>query len=81
MKVRVRLFAAARQLVGTDAVAVELPEHATVAELRRAMSAEWPGLEALLPQSLLAIDAEYVDNATVLQEGVEVACIPPVSGG
>jgi molybdopterin converting factor subunit 1 len=81
MIVRVRLFAAARQLAGADQVTVELANGATVGDLRRALTDQYPTLARLLPQTLFAIDTEYVADAAVVAPEAEIACIPPVSGG
>lgn len=81
MIVRVKLFAAARQAVGAEQAEVELPEQATVAQLREALADRHPDLERLLRHALFAVNAEYAQDATCLQATDEVACIPPVSGG
>jgi molybdopterin converting factor small subunit len=81
MNVRVRLFAAARQALGRDAVELDLPPGTTIADLRGRLADEFPQLSALAPHMLFAIDAEYAGDATPIPAGVEVACIPPVSGG
>jgi sulfur-carrier protein len=81
MTIRVRLFAAARQLAGRESLSVEVPGGATVAELRQAMARLCPELATLLPHVVFAVDAEYAGDADRVAEGCEVACIPPVSGG
>jgi molybdopterin converting factor small subunit len=81
VNVRVRLFAVARQAAGRDAVEVELPEGATIAELRDRLAIEIPPLTGLLRHMTFAIDAQYVPLGAVLHPGADVACIPPVSGG
>ena len=81
MKVRVRLFAAARQAAGRDVVELELPAQATVAELRRRLSQELPALSAATGAALFAINAEYASETRAIPADAEVACIPPVSGG
>ncbi|MBX3411981.1 MAG: MoaD/ThiS family protein [Pirellulales bacterium] len=81
MIVRVRMFAAARQLVGAEQVEVELTEGATVADLRQALGENYPAVASLLPQSLFAIDAEYVRDDTIVAPTAEIVVIPPVSGG
>jgi len=75
------MFAVARQLAGTDTVAVDLPPDATVADLRIALASEYPGLDDLGPLAVFAINAEYADDETRIPDNAEVACIPPVSGG
>ena len=81
MKTIIKLFAGARELVGKHEVAVELPEDSTVGQLREQLKAEYPALGQLLPHSMFALDATYATDETPLQPDVEIACIPPVSGG
>ena len=81
MKVEVRLFAAARELAGKPAVEAELPDDATVADLRRWLAEAFPDLEPLLRSAAFALDAEYAVDDAPLSDGAEIACIPPVSGG
>lgn len=81
MKVAVKLFAAARELAGREEVELELPAAASAAEVRAALAEQCAALAPLVARSLLAVNAEYVDDATVIQRGDELALIPPVSGG
>jgi sulfur-carrier protein len=81
MNVRVRLFAAARQIVGRETVEVALPPGGTVAQLRRSLAREYPQLAGLIESSLLALDAEYAPETSEIRPGCQIACIPPVSGG
>ena len=81
MKVPVRLFAAAGQLAGCDLVELELPEQATVGQLRDKLASIVPSLSELVPRMMFAVDAEYVSDTTPIRVGAEVAAIPPVSGG
>ena len=81
MKVPVRLFAVARQLAGQDRVTLELPEGATLAQLRARLAEEVPELAGLLDRIAMAVGTEYADDGTTIPPDTEVACIPPVSGG
>jgi molybdopterin converting factor small subunit len=81
MKVRVKLFAAAKELAARDAFKVEVAEHATIADLRQALINAIPALSKIVPHSLWAIGTEYVSSHTVVTENSDVAMIPPVSGG
>jgi molybdopterin synthase catalytic subunit len=80
--VRVRLFAILRERAGSEAVEVELPERATVSDALAAL-AERPGLDELLSRLpvRMAVNREYADEGTRLDQGDELALIPPVSGG
>ena len=81
MKVTVRLFARARDLAGTDAIAVELPEGATVGDLRQQLADRCPNLSSLLGRSALAVNDEFADDTLGLPLRADIALLPPVSGG
>lgn len=81
MNVTVRLFARARDLVGADSVPVELPESATIDDLRRQLVQEYAALESLSPHLLFSVGTDYVTEKTPISEGDELAAFPPVSGG
>ncbi|MCL4201710.1 MAG: MoaD/ThiS family protein [Pirellulaceae bacterium] len=81
MKIQLKLFAAARQAVDRETVQIELPDTATVADLRAAIARQFPALDATARHSLFAVNNQYADDATALPPDAEVACIPPVSGG
>ncbi len=81
MKVHVRLFALAKQRAGRSEVVVELPEPATVADLKRSLVEALPELAPLASSLLIAVDSEYAGDDQVVGPGSEVAVIPPVSGG
>lgn len=81
MRLSIKCFALARQIVGAEAVDLELPENSTVAELKKRMAAEYPEMERVLASSMIAVNGEYVSEQYVLSAGEELACIPPVSGG
>jgi molybdopterin converting factor small subunit len=81
VRVKVRLFALARQRAGRAEVTVDVAEPATVGRLKEAL-ATVPELAPLVPQMLIAIDADYAgDEERPIPPGAEVAAIPPVSGG
>jgi len=81
VKVRVQLFAVARQAAGQEAVELELPDGATVAALRERLAAQVPQCSAMLSRMMIAINAEYAADSAVVPPEADVACIPPVSGG
>jgi molybdopterin converting factor small subunit len=81
MIVRVRLFARARELASRDFLDLEIPPGSTVADLRGRLAAHCPSLRSLLERSALGVDCEFASDSQVLQEGAEIALLPPVSGG
>jgi molybdopterin converting factor small subunit len=81
VKVRIRLFAVARQLAGAEIVSLDVPAGCAIREVRRQLATEIPQLAPVLSHVLFAIGSDYVNDDTVLPAETEVACIPPVSGG
>ena len=81
MNVRVRLFAVARQAAGRDAVELDLPEGASIGDLRRQLGVEIPQLSGLVARMMFAVGTEYADDGAIIPPDADVACIPPVSGG
>ena len=81
MKVRVKLFAVARQRAGRDSVEVELPVAATVRQLRGALVEQFPLLADVIPHVRFAVNSEYAADASAIPAAADVALIPPVSGG
>jgi molybdopterin synthase catalytic subunit len=72
----VRLFAGLRERAGTGERALEMPPGARVADVWDAL-----GLGEQPPGLLYALNREYAAGERVLEEGDEIALIPPVSGG
>lgn len=81
MRVRVRLFAIQRELAGTREVSLDLPERATVADAWEALVARHPALAPGRDFVRFARNGTYADATTTIEDGDEVAMIPPVSGG
>lgn len=81
MKIRLRLFALAKQQAGCDTWELELPEPATVADVRAAFEASFPTWSALDKHIRFAVNAKFASDDTPIQPHDDVACIPPVSGG
>lgn len=79
--VSVRLFAGLHQLIGEREIEMQLPDGATIEQLRTTLGEQYPVVVALLPTLVCAIDEEYVEPSQVLHDGDHVALIPPVSGG
>jgi len=81
MKIDVQLFAAARELVGKSPVSVELPDGATVADLRSQLVEKTPNLKSLAAILFVAVNNQYAGDSQVLTVNDSIACFPPVSGG
>lgn len=79
MRVRVLLFARFREQAGTGELELELPQGSTVGAAKQALEARFPGLE--LSGGLAAVNQRLTSAHHPLQEGDELAFLPPVSGG
>ena len=79
MEIRVKLFAAARELVDTGSITKECPSGATVQDVAEMLFETYPGLSKMKLQ--FAVNAVYAKPETALQDGDQVAFIPPVGGG
>jgi molybdopterin converting factor subunit 1 len=77
--VHVRLFASYREAAGTNRLDAPLPRHARVADLLAQLAPQLPALSRA--PGLVAVNHTYVSAETELNDGDEVALIPPVSGG
>ena len=81
MQVTVKFFATYRELAGTRETKVRLSDRATVRDLLDSVYAKHPQLKGHGDAMLLAVNHEFADPAATLQDGDEVALMPPVSGG
>jgi molybdopterin converting factor subunit 1 len=81
VRIRVRLFAIQRELAGTREVGLDLADGATVADAWAALVAQHPALAPGRDFVRFARNGTYADASTTIEDGDEVAMIPPVSGG
>ena len=82
MVVSVRLFAMLREAARRDELDVELADGATAGDLVDAVAREADLGAVVRPgRVVVAVNREYVRAGHPLQDGDEVALIPPVSGG
>jgi molybdopterin converting factor subunit 1 len=80
MKVRLLLFAQYRDLAGHEELEIELPANATAADLVNRLR-EDPKLRALPARPAVAVNRTYASLHERLNDGDEVALLPPVAGG
>jgi molybdopterin converting factor subunit 1 len=80
-KIRILFFATLKDRAGRGQVELELPDGATVTDLRAQLSALYPAVGPLLNHALVAVNQGYAFNDDRIPENAEVALFPPVSGG
>ncbi|OFW05602.1 MAG: molybdopterin converting factor subunit 1 [Acidobacteria bacterium RIFCSPLOWO2_02_FULL_67_36] len=81
MLVTIHLFARLREIAGAGDLRRELPAGATARSAWDALATEHPDLAAYGQAVSVAVNEEYAPLSTPLQDGDEVAFLPPVSGG
>jgi molybdopterin converting factor subunit 1 len=80
MKINVIAFGIARDILGGNEQALEVPENCTVGALRRQLMSHYPALERLASLAI-AVNTEYALDDLGISEKDEIVLIPPVSGG
>lgn len=81
MRVRVRLFATYREIVGARELDWTSEEDETLAGLLESLFAKYPRLAGHRETMMFAVNQAFVESGRVLHDGDEVALLPPVSGG
>jgi len=81
VKVKVKLFAAFREVVGVKEEDLDLSDGITVDGLLDEYVRRFPALGRYREHIILSVNREYGAPARVLREGDEVSFLPPVSGG
>jgi molybdopterin converting factor subunit 1 len=81
VRVTVRLFARLRELVGASELERDVPAGATVGTVWEALVGEYPAIAAYAASISCAVNIEYARMTTAVNDGDEVAFLPPVSGG
>jgi molybdopterin converting factor subunit 1 len=81
MPVTVRLFARLREIAGADELTRDLGAGTTVHDVWRGLTDQWPALAPYAPSVSCAVNAQYARMHSAVQDGDEVAFLPPVSGG
>ncbi len=81
MRVRVLFFGVLKDAFGAESEVVELAEGSSVAELVRIYRERNRVLPGIWDSIAVAVNQGYVRGSDVLNDGDEVALLPPVSGG
>lgn len=78
---KVKLFAQLRDLVGCDALDVDLANGAAVSDLLDEIYKRFPAVRSHDKSILVAAGLEFVDRNYNLKPGDEISVMPPVQGG
>jgi len=77
---RIQTFAAASEIVGGNHCRLELPDGATVSDLRAGLQDAYPAFNELVSFAIARNEVYALDDE-VLEPGDILVVIPPVSGG
>ena len=77
MNITVKFFASLREQTGKSDASIASTDSITVLQAWQQAS----GLDSMPENTLCAINMEYVDQNSMLNDGDEVAFFPPVTGG
>jgi len=81
VRIRVLYFASLRQRLGSPQESLDLPDSATVADLKAEVARLHPDLAAHLATAIASVNREFALPEQPLRPADEVALFPPVSGG
>jgi len=79
MKLTILAFGITKDIVGARTFELELPENATLDNLKQSLTSQFPKFGDLASLRI-AVNNEYGNEDVMLKENDEVALIPPVSG-
>lgn len=81
MNIHLRMFAILRERTGVAETRLVLPDGSTVGAAIAEVGRRFERIIDLLPRTATAVNLQYAKPEHVLNDGDELALIPPVSGG
>jgi len=81
MKLRVKLYASFREIVGSKEEELDMPPGTTVQDLLDSYVKRFPQMARYKDHIILSVNKEYGHPNKVLKDGDEISFLPPVSGG
>jgi len=79
--IHVRFFARYAEFVGREEAVVAVPLPATIGDVVRRVRDEIPGGRGIPERPLAALNLAHVKLDAAVQDGDEVAFLPPLAGG
>ena len=80
-KIRVRLFAILREIVGEREITITVPTGITVNHLNKEILKKYPQLKSLSNKFVTSVNCKVTTGDTIISSKDEIALLPPVSGG
>ena len=80
MNIKTLFFGITTDLVGESQLQIDVDENKSIKEFKTILKDKFSSLENINSYAI-AVNEEYADDVTILEDGDVVAVIPPVSGG
>ena len=80
-KLKVRLFAVLREVVGEREITITVPSGITVSYLNNVILMKYPQLKSFSNKFVTSVNCKVTTGDTVITSSDEIALLPPVSGG
>ncbi len=80
-KIKVRLFANLRELVGEKEIIITVPSGITVGYLNNEILKKYPQLKSFSNKFVTSVNCKVTTGDTIITSSDEIALLPPVSGG
>jgi molybdopterin converting factor small subunit len=81
MRIRISAFARIREIIGAPELERSAPAGATAGEVWQRLTAEFPRLGELAASTRLVRNGSFVAGESELDDGDELALLPPFGGG
>lgn len=81
--VKIRFFAVLKKIVGKEEVVLDVEKGTTLEQLLRRLERDLPPLQQVLKEGkvLISVNQEVVPKECLIQNGDEIAFLPPFAGG
>ena len=80
-KIKVRLFAILREVVGEREITITVPGGVTVSYLNNEILKKYPQLKSFSNKFVTSVNCKVTTADTIITSSDEIALLPPVSGG
>jgi molybdopterin converting factor subunit 1 len=80
-KIKVRLFAILREIVGEREITITVPTGITVNHLNNEILKKYPQLKSFSNIFVTSVNCRVTTGDTIITSKDEIALLPPVSGG
>ncbi|MCH7618587.1 MAG: molybdopterin converting factor subunit 1 [Candidatus Marinimicrobia bacterium] len=81
MKVKLLLFASLKDIAGRRDLEMELDDGSTLQQVTEKLASLYPEIGRMQNSVRIAINQEFADENIPLNNGDEIAFLPPMSGG